>query len=220
MRPSHRTTPALFALALLAGCGGGNEEASTNESKAGQADADADAKAGADADAKDEADAAKVPNDEEKGTAELTLGDDGEVWKAKRASARLKEDGKLRITASVQSISEEKTSRRQLTLNIQDYEGPGKYAITDMMSNLTAVSLNLGATKKAEAEGDEAKADEAATKAAIEGIQGGSVLLLKDAKVEITKADENFIDGTIEWSGISTSGTSKLSGRFHARVKN
>ncbi len=214
MRSPSRITPALFALSLFVGCDGGDKEVSTAEPGTGQALV-ADAKE----DAKDEVEDAKAPKDEDKGTAELTLGDDGEVWKAKRASARLKDGGKLRITASVQTTSEDKTSRRQLSLTVTDYKGPGKYVITDMMSNLTAVSLDLGGIKKAEAEGDKAKTDEEATKAALDGIKGGSVLLLRDAKVEITKADDDFIDGTIEWSGVSTGGPAKLSGTFHARVK-
>lgn len=218
MRSSHRITTALLTLCLLLGCDGGDDKAppGAKANSGGVADS---ASADAEAEAKDEVDAATSPKDDDKGTAELTLGDGGETWKAKRASARIKDDGKLRITASVQSISEDTTSRRQLTLNLANYEGPGKYVITDMMSNLTAVSLDFGATKKAEAEGDEAKANDAAKKAALDGIQGGSVLLLKDAKVEITKADGDFIDGTIVWTGISTSGTNKLSGTFHARVK-
>jgi hypothetical protein len=199
---------------------GGDKAA--EKSKGGGKDAPGDGEVGKDAkdDAKDEVDAKKDDGkDEDKGTATLKLGDDDTEWKAKRASARIKDGGKLRITASVYNQDDETASRQALTLLIKDFKGPGSYEADPFNSNLTSVSLNLKGMKKADADKDKDKADAAAKKAAMDGIRGGSVSLLKGAKIEITNVTDDFIDGTLTWSGVAYKGPNKIAGDFHARIK-
>jgi hypothetical protein len=199
-----------LGLCLVAGC----------DKKSPESDAAPDAAVVEEAedDAKEER-KSKKDDSADKGTAVLKLGDDGEEWKAKRASARIKEDGSLRIMASVYSQTDEQAARRAITLYVKDYKGKGQYVIKNMSSNLTAVKLNLGKLKAADKEKDATKADAARTDVAMDGLKGGSVMLLRDAKVEITEVTDDFIDGKIEWSGIALNGANKLKGDFHAVIK-
>jgi hypothetical protein len=178
----------------------------------------AEAKEVAEDEAKDEAKSKKGDEDEDKGSAKLLLGDDETVWEATRATAYPKDDGKMKILASVSHGEGESRTRKSLTLVIKDYKGTGSY-VMGMSSNLTAVKLNYGKIKKAEEEGDKKAADKEAEKAAKDAIGGASVALLQGAKVEITKADDDYIDGTITWTGVALRGPKKLSGEFHARIK-
>lgn len=222
-----RRTKGLLTLCLSAclfgptGCddakgdSGGDEAKSDAEDKAGEINREAEDEAKDEADAKEGKD-----EDEDKGSATLLLGEDELEWKAERASARLKDDGKLKISASVHSQVDDEVNRRQLRLVLTDYKGPGKYEVKDMSSSLTAINLNTKDLKKAEEEGDKEKADKAATKAAMDAIGGGSVVLLRGTQVEITSANDEFIDGTFSISGAQgLRGPKKLSGEFHARVK-
>lgn len=128
--------------------------------------------------------------------------------------------GKLRISASVYHRVGDVNHRKSLTLNIDEFKGPGKYEITSMSSNLTGVKLDLSGVEKAAEKNDKAETDKATQKAAIDSIGGASVTLLRGAKVEVTQVSDAFIDGTVTWSGHpGLRGTNKVTGEFHAKVR-
>ena len=211
----RRRIPLLLALAT-APLGCDNEDTKAEDAAPPAA---ATGSAGGDAAAEGPAEDDASANDEDKGTAVLQLGENETEWKAKRASARLKDNGSLRITASVYDQNDESAARRSLTLVIKDYKGVGEYTLNDMSSNLTAVKLDLEKVAAVDAAPDETAAQDAAQAAALDGMKGASVVLLQNAKVKITKAGEDFIDGSLSWSGVALNGPGTLSGTFHARVK-
>ncbi len=197
---------------LLAGalCLGGCDLLDDDEAKDAEKSSDADSGKG-DAKKGDETKKSASKDEEDKGNVKLILGDDETPWVSKRARARIK-DGKLSISASVVHLSEDSSSGRLLRLSISKYDGPGKYEIAGYNSSLAGVKLDLKDVKKAEEAKDETATKEATEKAATDAIKGGSVMLLKGAKVEVTKATDDFIDGTISWSGIAMNGPGKLEG--------
>lgn len=156
----------------------------------------------------------KKDDDEDKGNANLKLGD--EEWGVDRCSAKIK-DGKLRITASRMERVDGKMSREALTISVPDYKGTGDYTLNNANTNFTGVGLDTKGLE--EAKGDEKAANEAATKAATKAISGGTVILMMGAKLKIESAGDDYIDGTIDWTGATMRGPGSVSGKFHARVK-
>lgn len=156
----------------------------------------------------------KKDDDEDKGNANLMLGD--EEWGVDRCSAKVK-DGKLRISASRMERIDGKMSREALTISVPDFNGTGEYTLNNANTNFTGVGLSTKAIE--DAKGDEKAANEAVTKAATKAIGGSTVVLMMGAKVKIESAGDDYIDGTIDWSGATTlRGPSSVSGKFHARV--
>ncbi|MFO7566207.1 MAG: hypothetical protein R6X02_26410 [Enhygromyxa sp.] len=200
---ASRSSLFAFCLGLIASVGcdkgekaeeHGNKAAKADEREGDQGEA---SKAAA-------ADDGKV---EDEGKVVLTLGDEAVKWEAKRSSAEYEDNGSLWIRASVHKQDDESASRASLTLRIWKFEGPGEYVLRGANSNLTGVKVDLD---------DEGKATK---EAVVSGISRGSVVVLQNAKVEVTSVTDDFIDGSFTWSGVSFNGPNKVSGTFHSRVK-
>ncbi|PRQ06943.1 hypothetical protein [Enhygromyxa salina] len=199
----YRLLPVLLALALVCGCDKGDKATPTDQAKDDKNDKD------------DEGDESEesAKQDEDKGHAKLKLGE--RDWSTERASAQLQDTGHLRVRASRTEKVDGESRREALTLLIRDYKGPGSYTTDKVNSNFTGVGFDIEAAEKAAAEQD----DDKSTALATDMIRKSTVVLLQDAKIEITKADGDFIDGTLEWSGIGgVNGPRSISGSFHAQI--
>lgn len=203
--------PALLALTLVAACDKDDKDESAKAEDSAEDEGKAEDEAGKDD--KDDEGSKGDADEEDKGHAKMKLGE--QPWNATRTSARIK-DGKLRIYASRARTPEGERERGKLTLVIRDYEGPGSYKTDKVNSNFAGVNFDIEAAEKAAEEKDDAK-----TKELVENsLKTSTIILLQDAKVEITSADDDFIDGTLDWSGIgSVKGPREVSGSFHARIK-
>lgn len=217
--PVSRCLPAvLCALCLVLPACDEGKKGDDGDEASGEKDAEAAAKNVAEkieADAKEaaqdieDAKAGKDDDEEEdKGSATLKIGEAD--WTAERATARLR-DGRLRISASQTDMKDGKVSRQELQLSIKDYGGPGSYTV---MTPSMFVGVGLDVDKAKKAEGDDAKAQKVATDA----LMGAESMLLMNAKVEITEATDEHIDGTVKYEPASYSKDPPLEGKFHAII--
>lgn len=120
----------------------------------------------------------------------MTLGES--QWQADRAKARLT-NGSLSISASNMDTTGGKVKRQELTLNVADFKGPGDYLTGLSGSRFLGVGIDTDAMKSAESD------QEKATQAITEGLSGAQHILLSQAKVTITAANDNEISGTFSW---------------------
>ena len=219
--PAAAHSRSLLLVLALTGCDDATKDESPAQAKPAEASktkgtADKPTKSADAPKASPDADAApekpKKNKDADKGSAKLKLGDAD--WTAERASARIKDGKKLRITASRTTRVDGKINSQRLTLSVGDYNGPGDYVIEGYASSFAGAGVATADVKAAE------KDDAKTTKVATEAIKGGSVSLLTGAKVEIESATAEFIDGSFSWSGATVSkGPKNISGTFHARIK-
>ncbi|PRP95812.1 hypothetical protein ENSA5_36810 [Enhygromyxa salina] len=144
---------------------------------------------------------------EDEGSVELTIGDAGAKWIAKRATAEPNGKGAMRIQASVHAQDSESASGAQFKLLLWDFEGPGEYVLRGPNSTLAGLKIDLD---------EDGKATRGAVKS---GISGGRAIVFQNAKVQVTRATDDFVDGTLTWSGVALGGATKVDGKFHARIE-
>jgi len=210
---SCRKLLAVAVLCLaLSGCDDKKSDSDSKAESKGAAEAESKDGEGGKGDAKTKK---KEKDDaEDKGNANLLL--DDKEWAVERCSAKIK-DGKLRISASRMERVDGKMSREALSLSIPDYKGAGEYTLNNANSNFSGVGVDTKAME--DAKDDKAQA-EAAKKATAKALGGSSVALMMGAKVKIESDDGKYIDGTVEWSGVTgLRGPKKISGKFHARIR-
>jgi len=126
----------------------------------------------------------------DRGEAAMTLGSN--QWQAESAKAKLA-GGRLTISASNMDTTGGKVQSQRLDLNITDYKGPGDYKTGFSGSRFIGVGIDVDAVKAAQ--GDDQKATEAITSA----LSGSSHLMLSNANVTITAANDTEISGTFSW---------------------
>ncbi len=144
----------------------------------------------------------------------------GKPWTTERASASIRENDKgtkLRISASISTHDGPNIHRQQLTLTLDDYDGPGTYTTRMIDSHFTGVGVNTDDVKEAE---DAKDSDAKTSKVAMDAIKGGKVTLMPNAKVEVTTVSDDFIDGTFEWKANGGHlGPTMTEGKFHAKIR-
>jgi hypothetical protein len=133
----------------------------------------------------------------------------GSIWSGNHASARKKED-RLSISASRTERAGDKMKRDQLTLNINDYKGPGHYK-ANMVSMFVRVSMNLPKDKDAPVD---------ARKTLMDALGDASNIRLANADIEITSVSDGYIDGRFSLERPAGTAESTISdGQFHARIR-
>jgi hypothetical protein len=191
---------------LRGAAGGGGADGAGDEGADEGAGANAD---GAAADGGDEADGGDAAPEDE-GSVRLKIGDAQAQWNADKAKAKIEEGArrKLRIQATVVEHEGESTRGAQLRLLAWDYAGPGEYKLVGPNSTLAGVRIDHGGASKAERDEDPAQADENMKKATKAGILAGarSAIVFMNAKLVVTKERDGFVDGTLDWSGVTAGG--------------
>lgn len=140
----------------------------------------------------------------ERGSGSVMIGDS--KWDAERCKARIKGE-RLSVSCSHTDVSDEKVKRQEVKLVINDYKGPGTYKAANIGSMFVGVGIDVAEAKAAEK--DDAKTATLATDA----IKGAGTVLLIGADIEVTAADDAFVDGTFSWSGGPNSKKPAFTGR-------
>ena len=105
-------------------------------------------------------------------------------------------------------------SRQQITLVIDEFNGPGDYKTDVRSSNFVGVGLDTEKAKEAK------DSDAKQTKVITDSIKKSNVILLSYAKVKVTAATYDAIDGTFEWTAPPHSKDPSLTdGKFHAVIR-
>ncbi|HET6603194.1 MAG TPA: hypothetical protein VFG21_03115 [Xanthomonadaceae bacterium] len=199
----------MFAIAftLLAACGDQDAASSSADAASGQG-ASADGRP-----AREERPSGRSSRrDADKGSASMHIGESD--WSANRATARLRE-GKLRIGANHTQRIGSKMQTESLTLVVEDYAGPGEYTTAAMSSSFTRVAFDVD---KAKAAGEDDAATAATAAVAMESLSTADHVSRIQARLTVTAATDEFIDGTFEWAPAG-GGTPIREGRFHAQVR-
>lgn len=160
----------------------------------------------------------------DEGWVRLSIGKDTPAeWKTEKARARVIEGRRRKLEISARAFKHVGSSTKggRLVLTAFDYSGPGEYELKGPNSTLAGIQIDHGGAKKADRDADRAGADKKMTKAMKAGIVKGakSTIVFMHAKLVITSATDDFVDGTLTWSGVTTSSATSVTGTFHARLE-